>query len=235
MGDLGQSISKRSAVWALALLVPAPTIGALFGLILMPDSPVGKTVFALAKIWLVLLPVLWHWLVDRQPVRVPRPAGRGMGMAVATGLVIFFGIAGAYGLVGRHWIDNEAMRQTAEQAGLASPAAYLIGAVYWCTLNSLAEEYIWRWFVFTRFRVLAGAWPAVLFSGLCFTLHHIVALSAYFDWRVTALGALGVFIGGATWSWLYLRYRNIYTAYVSHVFADLIIFYLGWRMIFGGA
>jgi len=235
MGDLRSLVSKRSAVWALVLLVPAPTIGALFGLIVMPDSPIGKTVFALAKIWLVLLPVLWHGWVDRQPVRVPRPTGRGMGMAVVTGLVIFFGIAGAYWLVGRHWIDNEAMRRTAEQAGLASPAAYLIGAIYWCTLNSLAEEYIWRWFVFTRFKTLAGAWPAVLLSGLCFTLHHIVALTAYFDWRVTVLGSLGVFIGGATWSWLYLRYRNIYTAYVSHVFADLIIFYLGWRMIFGGA
>jgi len=234
LGTVEQSISKRSAMWALLLLVPVPSVGAYMGLIGMPDTAVGKAAFTLAKVWLIALPVLWHWRVDRLKVSVPRPHGRGMGMAVVTGMVIFVGIAGAYWLIGRHWIDAEAMRETATRAGLGSPAAYLIGAIYWCTLNSLAEEYVWRWFVFTRFKAIVGAWPAVVLSGLAFTLHHIIALAAYFDWRVTVLASLGVFIGGATWSWLYLRYRNIYAAYVSHVFADLIIFYLGWRMIFGG-
>ena len=37
----------------------------------------------------------------------------------------------------------------------------------------------------------------------------------------------GVFIGGLTWSLLYLRYRNIYACWVSHVYADLIIFLSG--------
>ncbi len=44
-----------------------------------------------------------------------------------------------------------------------------------------------------------------------------------------------VFIGGATWSWIYLRWRNIYAAYVSHVFADLAVFGVGWWLVFGGA
>jgi len=70
----------------------------------------------------------------------------------------------------------------------------------------------------------AGPYPAT-FSGR----------DVYFNATVTALAALGVFIGGATWSWLYLRYRNIYAAYVSHVFADVIIFLIGYLLIFGGA
>ncbi|MHC4103176.1 MAG: CPBP family glutamic-type intramembrane protease [Planctomycetota bacterium] len=41
-----------------------------------------------------------------------------------------------------------------------------------------------------------------------------------------------MFIGGTTWSWLYLRYRNIWAAYVSHVFADVIIFAIGWKLLF---
>ena len=43
---------------------------------------------------------------------------------------------------------------------------------------------------------------------------------------------LGIFIGGTTWSWLYLTYRNIWAAYVSHVFADVIIFAIGYGLVF---
>jgi len=96
----------------------------------------------------------------------------------------------------------------------------------------MLEEYFWRWFVFTRCEALMHRYAAVVLSAALFTAHHIVALNVYFDWRVTALGSLGVFIGGATWSWLYLRTRNIYTAYISHVFADIIIFWIGYQLIF---
>ncbi|MHC4769736.1 MAG: CPBP family intramembrane glutamic endopeptidase, partial [Planctomycetota bacterium] len=106
------------------------------------------------------------------------------------------------------------------------------GAVYWCTINSMLEEYVWRWFVSTRCEVLMPRRLAVMAAGLLFTLHHIIALDVYFDWRIVVLGSMGVFIGGTTWSWLYLRYRNIWAAYVSHVFADVIIFAIGWKLLF---
>jgi membrane protease YdiL (CAAX protease family) len=109
---------------------------------------------------------------------------------------------------------------------------YLWGAVYWCTINSMLEEYVWRWFVSTRCEVLMPRRLAVMAAGLLFTLHHIIALDVYFDWRIVVLGSVGVFIGGTTWSWLYLRYRNIWAAYVSHVFADVIIFAIGWKLLF---
>ncbi len=75
-------------------------------------------------------------------------------------------------------------------------------------------------------------WWAVVASGLFFTLHHIIALWVYFDWRIIVLGSLGVCIGGMTWSWLYIRYRNIWAAYVSHVFADVIVFAIGYQLLF---
>ncbi|MDP7348765.1 MAG: CPBP family intramembrane metalloprotease, partial [Phycisphaeraceae bacterium] len=109
---------------------------------------------------------------------------------------------------------------------------YVLGAIYWCTINSILEEYVWRWFVFTRCEALVGQVPATIVSALLFTIHHVIALMAFFDWRVTILASLGVFIGSAMWSWLYLRYRNLWTAYVCHVFADVGIFVIGWRLIF---
>ena len=36
----------------------------------------------------------------------------------------------------------------------------------------------------------------------------MIALKIQFDWTVTAIASLGIFIGGTVWSWLYLRYRS---------------------------
>ncbi len=153
--------------------------------------------------------------------------------ACVSGGAIFAAIAAGYWFLGRHWIDVEFMRDKIEEVGLGTPMRYLLGALAWITINSLLEEYVWRWFVFTRCETLMPRVPAVLASALFFTFHHVIALAVYFDWRITVLGSLGVFVGGATWSWLYLRYRNIWAAYVSHVFADVVIFAIGWRIIFG--
>ena len=66
-----------------------------------------------------------------------------------------------------------------------------------------------------------------------FTIHHTIALAVFFDdLRVVALASIGIWVAGATWSWIYLRWRNIYAAYVSHVFADLVIFWIGYRILF---
>ena len=63
-------------------------------------------------------------------------------------------------------------------------------------------------------------------SALAFTLHHVVALSAHFDGPLVPLASLGVFLGGLTWSFLYLRYRSVWPCYVSHAIVDLPIFWI---------
>ncbi len=224
---------KRNAILALLLLVPAPSIGIYIAAYGSPGTPFAKGFFFACKLWLIALPLLWHILIDKQQITIPRPSRKGMAVAAATGTGIFLAIGAAYLLVG-HWIDTTLVSEKAKEVGLSSPMLYLLGAVYWCTINSLLEEYVWRWFVFTRCESLMPKMLAVIASGLFFTLHHIIALTAYFDWRITILGSIGVFIGGTTWSWIYLKYRNIYAAYLSHVFADVIIFWIGYKLIFGG-
>ena len=178
-----------------------------------------------------LRPVVWLMVVERTRPRIPLPSKRGMPAALVTGSIIFVAIAVAYWFLGRRWIDVELMRAESEEMGFTR-TSYLLGAVYWVTINSLLEEYVWRWFVSTRCEVLMSRRLAVMAAGLLFTLHHIISLDVYFDWRIVVLGSVGVFIGGTTWSWLYLRYRNIWAAYVSHVFADVIIFAIGWKLLF---
>jgi membrane protease YdiL (CAAX protease family) len=217
---------------ALGLIVPAPTLGLLAALYVWPDTLLGQLVYAGLKLWLLALPVAWVFLVEKHRPRIPRLRSRGMAEGVITGLLIFAVIVGAFVLFS-DWIDGAAMARQIADVGLGDPVTFLVAALFWCTINSILEEYVWRWFVFTRCEVLMGRIVAVVAAGVFFTIHHIIALAYYFDWRVTLLGSIGVFIGGATWSWLYLRWRNIYAAYVSHVFADIAVFGIGWYLVFG--
>ena len=153
-------------------------------------------------------------------------------MAVVSGLVIMVGVFGAYWLLGRHWIDADRVRTVAQQNGIGSVQIYLAMVVYWITVNSLLEEYVWRWFVVRQCEALMAPLAAVLCSAAFFTAHHVVALKVQFDWRVTVLASLGVFIGGAVWSWLYVRYRSVWVCYVSHAIVDVPIFVIGWWLIF---
>jgi membrane protease YdiL (CAAX protease family) len=222
---------KSRALLALLAIVPAPTLGLIAALYIWPDTAAGQTIYAALKLWLILLPVAWIVLIEKHRPRWPRFSTRGIGEGVATGGVIFAVIIAAYWLFGS-WIDTGAMARQIEDVGLGRPHVYLLAALYWCTVNSILEEYVWRWFVYTRCEALMPRITAVIAAGLFFTIHHALALDFYFDWRVTLLGSVGVFIGGATWSWLYLRWRNIYAAYIRHVFADLAVFGVGWHIVF---
>lgn len=212
--------------------MPAPSFGVWFFTQVRGDA-IGRAVFAASKAWILVLPLLWVLFVDGRRPRIPKFQRRGLGLAVASGVSIFAAILGSYALVGRHWLDADGFRQQADAAGFSSPALYAVGALYWCTVNALLEEYVWRWFTFERCAVLLPRPLSVLAAGLCFTFHHILVLAYYCDWKVTLLGSAGVWMGGVIWSWLYLRTRNIWAAWLSHVFADVAIFLIGYRLLFG--
>ena len=221
------------------MLVPVPSIGILIALLGPTEasgaaSRVAQAGWVASKLWILLLPALWHRLVDGRRLRLPAPRRDGMQAACITGLLFVVAIAMMYFLVGGRWIDVAAARARIAASGLDRPGLYLAMAVYWCTINSLLEEYVWRWFVFTRCQAVLSRGRAVVAAGLFFTMHHTIALAVFFaDAKVVALASIGIWIAGATWAWIYLRSRNIYAAYVSHVFADVVIFWIGYRIVFG--
>jgi len=224
----------QRALLALLLLVPVPSIGTAAATFWWPELALGKVVFAVSKLWLVLLPLVWLRLVDREPLSWSPPRRGGFGVAAALGLAIALGIFAAFAIA-RHFgaIDAGIVAERAARTGLNRPGLYLAGAIYWITANSLMEEYVWRWFVFRKCEVLLGGRAGVMAAALAFTAHHVIALAGQFNWGITALASLGVFVGGASWSWLYLRYRSIWPGYVSHAIVDVPIFVIGYQLIFG--
>ncbi len=226
--------SSRRALTALLLLVPVPTIGVLAALWLWPDTAVGEATWTAGKIWILVLPLVWRIGVDRERPRVPAPRRAGMGLAVATGLLMAAVVAAAYLLLGPMLIDPEQVAAQAAEAGLDSRGRFLAMALYISFINALLEEYVWRWFVFSRCRALVSrSGVAILLAAACFALHHVLILAAYFDAVVTVLGTAGILAAGAIWSWLYLRSGNIWAPYISHVLADIAVFIVAYVMIFG--
>lgn len=224
--------NRASALIALLLLAPVPTIGVTCAMYLMP-GPAGRAIFALAKLWLLGFPAVWYLGVERgmpswSPVRrgglvAGATLGLGMGAAIVVG----------YSWIVGNLVDPGAVRRAAVTMELASPVRFLLAAAGWTLINSVVEEYVYRWFVLRQLRALMADAAAVLGSAAVFTAHHVVAMSVYLGGLPTLLGAAGVFVGGAVWSGLYLRYGSIWPGWISHALVDVAVFVVGWRLLFG--
>lgn len=223
---------------ALLVLLPFPTFGVVMMLHVLEEGGAGKIVYSACKLFVAGLPLFWLIVVDKQKPVFPRPKKEGMLAAVISGTVIFVLMLGGFQFI-KPYIDVAPFKAKAAETGFDEIGAYLLIFAYIITVNSLLEEYVWRWFVFRKFETALTidgpmrGYVAVFLAGLGFTVHHIFAISAWIpSGPLIALGSFGVFIGGTTWSWLYLRYRSIWPGYISHVFADVAILIMGWQIIF---
>lgn len=237
--DRGAATPCRAGL-ALLLLVPAPSIGAWCAMHWLPDTALGQSIHLSAKAWLLALPIAWGLLIEPGRLRLPHWSWDGMTAGMASGLLILGVILGGWELFGRSMVEVEVFREKMAEVGLSTPMRYLAFAAAVTFVNALLEEYVWRWFVYSKWlEVLGGSTRAIaipgaiVLAGLCFVSHHSLAMSLYFDWQANTLASLGIFIGSVTWSAIYLRYKNIYAAYVSHIFADIALFYVGYRIAFG--
>lgn len=226
-------MSKRRSILALALLVPAPTLGVLAAMVVFPDTVLGKTIFACSKVWLFAFPLCWLVLVEKGACSLSPLRRGGLLAGLLSGLGIGLLILAAYFTFGKALVDPALFASRMRAIGLGTWPVFLGGAIYWILVNSVLEEYVWRWFVCTRCETLVRPSLAVALAAFCFTLHHFVALRVYFSLPLTLLCCAGIFLGGAIWSGLYLRYRSIWPAYLSHALVDLAVFGIGARILFG--
>jgi membrane protease YdiL (CAAX protease family) len=223
--------NRRRAVLALLLLAPVPSLGVIVAMVAAP-GPVGRALFMAAKVWLVVFPAAWYLLVEkgRPSWSPPHRGGLAVGALSGLGLAALI-VAGAW-LVGVQHMDLTPLRAQVREMGLGSAVPYLAGAAGWTFVNSLIEEYVYRWFIFRQCEALIKGPAAVFASAAIFCAHHVIAVSQYLDPFFSFLASTGVFVGAAIWSWLYQRYRSVWPCWISHVLADIAVFGIGWRLVF---
>ena len=232
------SMNKHQrALLALALILPAPLIGVSCSFYLQEwksaigDIEIGKAIWLLAKVWLIVLPVVWLLYVDGGKLSWSPTSKKGIVAGFIAAIPVGGVLLGTYFLAKDSLIDPGEAKQIIDELGLSSTAKFLIFASSMSLVNSLIEEYVWRWFVFSKFKVLFGARPAIVLSAFFFTLHHVVIIESLGSLWLVFLGSLGLFVGGIIWGWLYNKYNSVWPGWICHVAADTAIMWITWRLI----
>lgn len=128
--------------------------------------------------------------------------------------------------------DQAGMVQTkAEQMGVVNH--FILFGLFISLLHSFLEEYYWRWFVFGNLhRYLRSKQWAHIAGAIGFAAHHVVVTTQFFEGAMGWLFGCSVGVGGAIWSWLFVRHRSLIGAWVSHVIVDLTLMSIGYWLIF---
>ena len=223
---------RRAAIIALLLVGAAPTISTICSF-LLNDGISSQIIFVFTKMWLLCVPLIWFLKLDGGDLSWSKPQLGGYWMSISLGLVMTVVMVLAWLLLGDA-IDANLLSNALEPVGLLDPKVYFFATLYWILINSLLEEYVFRWFLVIKSEELVGEGiPAVLLSALIFVVHHTVALAIFgFPWWANLISSVALFIGGAIFSWLYVRYRSVWIPYIAHAICDVAVFGVGAIILF---
>ena len=226
--------SIQNSVIPLALVAFVPTISILFTLTYNDDEFTSQIFFIICKLWILLAPAYWYLRVEKNSPSMSLPSRDGMAVGGISGIIMSIIIIVMWLLFG-DTLDTDSMISELESTGLTKIRMYIAGMIYWIFLNSLLEEYVFRWFVTIKSIELLGSEDrAIIFSAILFTLHHAIALHYFgFVWWQIAMACFGLLSASAIWSWLYVRYRSVWVCWFSHAICDVAVFGLGYLIIFG--
>ena len=225
--------SSSRPLLGLSLVAFVPTLSIVFTLHLSGNEAHSQVFFALCKAWVLVVPTIWFLKVEGNPASRSLPDRDGLLAGAATGIAMSGVIVVTWLALGDS-IETSLIVQELEGTGLTDPNLYIAGMIYWIFLNSLLEEYVFRWFITTKsFEILNNEGGAVVSSALLFTLHHSLALHLFgFEaWQI-AIASFGLLSAAAVWSWLYMRYRSIWVCWLSHAICDVAVFGIGYQIIF---
>jgi uncharacterized protein len=225
-------VSRHQSILALLFIVPITSIGVIMSAFVAPGA-IGQGIAIICGLWLILLPILWHRLVERQSLNL-KLSQDGCLTGIVLGVLMFGIIFCSYWFVGRFLLNIADIRSRTQQMGMNIPLMVYGFGTFQTLVNSLIEEYVWRWFVLRHCQIL---WPqrwAILMSAGFFTIHHVFLLLAYCDnlWLVL-VGSIVVFIAGVLWAVCMRVYKSLLPSYLSHLAADLALQIASWHILLG--
>ena len=225
--------SKKHSLVAILLVGFIPSISIIFGIKIIEDDFLSQLFFLSCKLWIFIVPTFWYLRIENNSVSKNFPSKEGIKMGFITGLTMSVIILFTW-LIFESTLDTDQMISTLQSKGLSNINLYVLGMLYWIFLNSLLEEYVFRWFVTTKSIIIFGnEIAAIVFSASLFTLHHAIALHLFgFLWWQTIFASFGLLSAAAIWSWLYIRYRSIWVCWLSHAICDVAVFGIGYTILY---
>lgn len=216
-----------------ALSVLAAT-GLCCGIMLVVDGiwQPGYLVKSLIKLCLFLLipAALSRFSPQLRLKSLLRPKKEGLGLALGLGAGVYALIVGGYFLL-RSFIDFSGIAGNLATTTGVTRENFLPVSLYISFVNSLLEEFFFRGFCFWGLRRTAGRGFAYGFSAVAFSLYHTAMMYGWFDWWIFALALVGLAIGGLLFAWLNEKQENIYTSWLTHMFANFAINTVGFILL----
>lgn len=133
----------------------------------------------------------------------------------------------------RSGIDAGAVTESLVEKYRITRGDLVVYGLYLSFVNALLEELFFRGYLFLNL-LGAGRLFAYLFSGALFSVYHLVNIAGWFSPALFAAALAGLFLAGVLFCWLDERARSIWPGYVVHLFADLAIVGVGWRLLGAG-
>ena len=224
---------KNKPLIPILLVGFIPSASVIFGIEIIENELCSQIFFTLCKVWIFLVPTVWYLKVEKNSISKNLPSKEGLNFGLITGVLMSLIILITWFLFDET-LDISGMSEILQSNGLDSLNLYIVGMIYWIFINSLLEEYVFRWFITTKSAELFGSNTiGIIFSAAMFTLHHAIALHLFgFIWWQTIIACLGLLSAAAIWSWLYIRYRSIWVCWLSHAICDVAVFGIGYTILF---
>ena len=218
---------------AILLVGFIPSASVIFGIEIIDNELLSQIFFVSCKIWIFLVPTVWYLKVEKKSISKNLPTKEGIFFGLITGIIMSLIIIVTWFLF-NETLDIDGMVEILQSNGLDSFNLYLLGMFYWIFINSLLEEYVFRWFITIKSSELFGSdLIGIIFSAAMFTLHHAIALHLFgFIWWQTLIACFGLLSAAAIWSWLYIRFRSIWICWLSHAICDVVVFAIGYTILF---
>ena len=218
---------------AILLVGFIPSASVIFGIEIIDNELFSQIFFVSCKIWIFLVPTVWYLKVEKKSISKNLPTKEGIFFGLITGIIMSLIILVTWFLF-NETLDIDGMVEILQSNGLDSFNLYLLGMFYWIFINSLLEEYVFRWFITIKSSELFGSdLIGIIFSAAMFTLHHAIALHLFgFIWWQTLIACFGLLSAAAIWSWLYIRFRSIWICWLSHAICDVAVFAIGYTILF---
>ena len=231
--DTTVSNQRNLALLGLILVAIAPSISVITGFAFKAGL-LAIFVFIFTKVWIFGLPAFWYLRIEKGQKSLSWPENGGWKVSTLLGIGMLIVIFIAYFSIGDKLLRADELTEILDSVGLTVAWKFALAIIFWVFINSVLEEYVFRWFITSKIeQLIGGVWIPIFLSAGIFTVHHTIALAFFIDPLGNFIASLGVFIGGAIFSWLYMRYRSIWVAWVAHAIADVAIFISGWNMVIG--
>ena len=221
---------KKTPLLLLGLFCLLPSIQTAVSVHWQWHTVITYPVFKL--LMLVVQFIVWlAWGYTVQQIRQLAGLKRtNMLLGILVGVLMSAMILAGYYVLLRPIINPAPILAKVDSLGLLK--GYWIMALFISLLHSFFEEYYWRAFLLSELRNwIPGTVVLCLVSGVIFGLHHIFAMLSLFPLTLVAFCVLGTMLAGGIWSWMRVRGQSIWDCYISHVFADLAVMWIGYDLI----